>query len=99
MSRFYAGIVVILALSQFVVIANAHDLICSEGTCFRVLPPYHVQKHHFYFHPQLRDGVPLIQGFDHWLDDYHGVACIWTWRPVATPGGPEPALAPDCMHY
>jgi hypothetical protein len=31
--------------------------------------------------------------------DLHGVGCIWSWRPVATPSGPAWGIGRDCWRY
>jgi len=93
----FAIALVVLTLS--VEVASAREVFCSDGACFVVSPPHYAKRHRFYFRPQPRDGVPVVEGLHHQLDDYHGTACIWTWRPVATPGGPVAALAPDCTWY
>jgi hypothetical protein len=98
MPRLFSIVIAILALLQSIAVAAAHDFLCTRSTCFIVRPP-HERHHGFYFHPQLEDGLPLVQGFRHQLDDYHGVACIWIWHRVATPDGFTRVLAPDCHSY
>jgi len=96
MSRLSRFVVAIFALTQSVLVATAHDFICLDGAC---RPPYYADRALHNFHPRLRDGVPMVDDFQHEPDRYHGVACIWSWRRVATPGGPAWGLAPDCHSY
>ena len=99
MWRLHCFVVALLVLMQSVEIAAAREVFCTDGACFVVRSPFYAKRHHFHFYPQPRDGVPVVEGFHHQLDSYHGTACIWTWRSVLTPDGPAPALAPDCTSY
>lgn len=99
MWRLLCFVIALSVLTQSVEIAVAGDTFCSDGACFVARPPFHFKRHHFHFYPQPQDGVPVVQGFHHQLDGYHGTACIWVWRRVLTPDGPTPALVPDCTSY
>lgn len=89
--------IAVVALMQFMPLAAAHDLVCTDVACLPLRPPVHRPPSHF--HPVLRDGVPMIDDFQHAPEGYYGVACLWAWRPVATPAGLKWGLARDCLSY
>jgi hypothetical protein len=89
--------IAVVALMQFMPLAAAHDLVCADVACLPLQPPVHRPPSHF--HPVLRDGVPMIDNFQYAPEGYYGVACLWAWRPVATPTGLKWGLARDCLSY
>jgi hypothetical protein len=89
--------IAVVALMQFMPLAAAHDLVCADVACLPLQPPVHRPPSHF--HPVLRDGVPMIDDFQYAPEGYYGVACLWAWRPVATPTGLKWGLARDCLSY
>lgn len=86
-----------VALMQSISLAGAHDWVCADVACLPLRPPVHRPPAHF--HPVLPDGVPMVEDFQHMPEGYFGVACLWAWRPVATPAGMTWGLARDCVRY
>jgi hypothetical protein len=89
-----------LALIPCVSLATAHEFICPDETCFPGYfnpgPP--IWRPHN-FHPRLRDGLPLVNDFQTDPEGYHGVGCVWSRRPVASPKGPVWGMVPFCLDY
>jgi hypothetical protein len=90
--------IAVAALTQVVVAAAAQDAICGPGGCVAV-GPVHFPKRLHNFRPRPRDGLPMMDDFHTDPTDFHGAACIWTWRPVATPAGPAWGLGRECWRY
>lgn len=80
--------------------AMAQEFICPEGSCFPgdFHPGYPVGRAHN-FHPRLRDGLPLVNDFQDYPAGYHGVGCVWSWRPVTAGKGLRWAVVPFCLDY
>lgn len=90
-------IIALVALTQSVPVATAHELICPNAACdFLPLWP-HARAHNF--HPRLRDGVPLVKDFPNDPEGYYGTGCVWSRRPLATPAGPQWRWARYCVSY
>jgi hypothetical protein len=100
MLRLAKVVFAILAAMPTLSLATAHELICPQGPCFPgVSPPgYPVLRAHK-FHPRWRDGLPLVNDFQDYPAGYHGMGCVWSWRPVVTPKGPTWAVIPFCLDY
>lgn len=90
-------VIAIAALVQLMPPAAAHELACTDVACLPLRPPVHRAPSHF--HPILRDGAPMVEDFQYAPEGYNGVACLWAWRPVATPAGLTWGLARDCLSY
>lgn len=97
MVRLSRLVIAAVALTQPISLATAHDRACTDVTCLPLQPPVHRAPNKF--HPILRDGVPMVEDFQHEPEGYFGVACLWAWRPVATPAGLTWGLARDCLSY
>ena len=97
MSRLSRLVIAVVALTQFMPFAAAHDWACADVACLPLQPPVHRPPEHF--HPTPWDGVPTVEDFQHAPAGYDGIACLWAWRPVATPTGLTWGWARDCLHY
>jgi hypothetical protein len=97
MSRLLRAVIAVAALIQFTPFAAAHDWVCADVSCLPLQPPAHHPPGNF--HPLLRDGVPMVEDFQYAPEGYYGTACLWAWRPVATPNGMTWGLARDCLRY
>lgn len=85
-------------LTQLVATAAAHDAICRYDGCFPFGPSYHAKRLHN-FRPRAWDGMPMMDSFHDDPTGFHGVGCIWSWRPVATPSGTMRGIGRDCWRY
>jgi hypothetical protein len=83
-----------LALFPFASLAMANDFVC-RWNCFT--GDFYPRVHNF--HPRWRDGMPLVNDFQYDPEGYHGVGCVSSWRPVATPNGLVWSLFPLCLEY
>ena len=92
--------VAFLALMQSAPAATAHELICPDAACFsrHTVPQWPRARAHN-FHPRVRDGAPLVNDFPTDPEGYYGAGCVWSWRPVATPAGPQWAWTRYCVSY
>jgi hypothetical protein len=90
--------IAVAALTQLVGTAAAQDAICGYDGCVG-FGPVHYPKRLHNFRPRLRDGLPMLDDFFTDPTDFHGVGCIWSWRPVPTPSGPAWGIGQDCWRY
>jgi hypothetical protein len=100
MLRLFTSAIAIVTLTQIVSGAAAKELICPDAACFPgyFLPAWPNGRAHN-FQPELRDGVPVVKDFPSDPEGYYGAGCVWSWRPVATPNGPQWRMGRYCVTY
>lgn len=87
-----------VVFAQLVAAATAHESICRYDGCFPFGPPYYAKRLHD-FRPRPWDGMPMIDSFHTDPTGFHGLGCVWSWRPVPTPSGASRVIGRDCWRY